>query len=81
MSYKIITDSGCDIGQKMKENKNFCQIPLKIYVDEEELLDDDNLDTLDLLNRLKNSAKPPSTASPSPQDFMENMMVKKGFLL
>ena len=71
MSYKIIIDSGCDIDENIKNNQNICQVPLKICIGDEEFLDDDHLDTVQLLNRMKNSPEPPRTASPSPQDFLE----------
>lgn len=78
MSYKVITDSACDIDEKLKANKNFHQVPLNIYVGESEFLDDDQLDTLELLKEMKNFPEAPSTASPSPYDFLEKYDGEEG---
>jgi len=71
MNYKLITDSGCDSDEELKKNKNFHQIPLSIYIGDSEFLDDDQLNVLELLDKMQNCPEAPSTASPSPCAFLE----------
>lgn len=68
---KIISDSCCDLNPELKKQLDVDLVPLSIRVDNEEFIDDENLDTKDLLKAMKGSEDYPKTASPSPMSFIE----------
>lgn len=67
----IISDSGCDLNEELKSQLNLGVVPLSIRVGDKEFIDDENLDTKELLKVMKNSEDYPKTSSPSPMGFME----------
>lgn len=71
MSIKVIADSGCDLNDKLRKEKEIDLVPLSIQVDDKHYKDDELLDTKDLLNQMKNSINIPKTASPSPMEFIK----------
>ncbi|WP_252187479.1 DegV family protein [Anaeromonas gelatinilytica] len=68
---KIISDSGCDLNEKIKKKLNLAMVPLSIRVDDREFIDDESLDRKELLKVMKNSEDYPKTASPSPKSFLD----------
>lgn len=68
---KLLTCSGLDSNKDFREKYNLDIVPLKITIDEKEYIDDENLDTKELLKLMKQSEKSPNTACPSPNDFIE----------
>lgn len=71
MSFKIIVDSCCDLsGAQMKEGV-FCQVPLTIDVGGTSYVDDGTIGQADLLWQLKECPTAPTTACPSPAQYMD----------
>ena len=73
MSFKIIVDSCCDLTSAMLEDSCFESVPLTIRVEDAVIVDDHTFDQADLLWRMKSSDKAPSTACPSPAQYLEAM--------
>jgi len=71
MITKIIGDSCTDLTDEMKEEMGVVHVPLKITIGDETFIDDDNLDTLSLIDLMKKSPVMPVTACPSPEEYAE----------
>jgi len=69
--FKIISDSSLDLNEQLENVVDIEKIPFKLYIDEEEIIDDDKLDVIEFIQKMKKSAKLPRTACPSPNDFKE----------
>lgn len=72
MSYLILCDSGTDFTKELKEKKEVIKIPLTLRLGDEDFVDDDNLDALDFLQKMKNYPDTPKSACPSPEDYMKH---------
>jgi DegV family protein with EDD domain len=72
MKSKIIADSCCDLNNDLKEKVKVDLVPLTIEVGDITLVDDEKLDTLELIQLMKNSSKAPKTACPSPGEYMKS---------
>ncbi len=72
MSYLILADSCTDFTDEMKSREEVVKIPLVITVDGENLVDDENLDAMGFLKRMKASKEVPKSACPSPEDYMKH---------
>lgn len=70
MDYKIVADSSCDLNEELQEKLDVGLIPFKIDIDEETFIDDENMDTIELIKAMKNSPNPVRTSCPSPGDFV-----------
>lgn len=70
MEFKIIGDSCCDLNEELKTKMNVEIVPLTIEVEGKTYIDDESLDTLELLKDMKKSSKTPRTSCPSPNDYM-----------
>lgn len=70
MDYKIVADSSCDLNEELQKKLNISLIPFNISVDDEEFIDNENLDTKELIKAMKNSPNPVKTSCPSPGDFL-----------
>ncbi|WP_252187836.1 DegV family protein [Anaeromonas frigoriresistens] len=68
---KIISDSCCDLNTELKKQLDIELVPLTIRIGNQEFLDDESLDTKELLKVMKNNEDSPKTASPSPGSFIE----------
>jgi DegV family protein with EDD domain len=66
MNINLIADSCVDYNS---DTKDIEKIPFKIIIDEEELVDSD-LDTIDLISKMKNSKGHTKSSCPSPDDFI-----------
>lgn len=71
MSFKLVADSGCDLNPELRKELNLTKVPLTIYIDDQEIKDDDRLDLAELLRLMKASPNSPKSASPSPYDFLQ----------
>jgi DegV family protein with EDD domain len=69
--FKIISDSSLDLNDQLEKEIDIDKIPFKLYIDEVEIVDDETLDVVDFIQRMKKSVKLPRTACPSPNDFKE----------
>lgn len=72
MSYLILCDSGTDFTKELKEKEEVIKIPLTLRLGDEDFVDDDNLDALDFLQKMKNYPDTPKSACPSPEDYMKH---------
>lgn len=68
---KIVSDSSLDFNDKLEQEIPVEKIPFKLYIDEEEIVDDENLNVIEFIRKMKASPKLPRTACPSPNDFKE----------
>ena len=71
MTYKIVADSSCDLNEELQKKLNISLVPFKIDVDNESFIDDEDLDTSDLIRAMRNSPNPVRTSCPSPGDFAD----------
>ncbi len=71
MGFKIIGDSCCDLTEELRSEMNVEIVPLTIDVEGKTYIDDDSLDTMELLKDMKKSATVPKTSCPSPNDYMK----------
>ena len=68
---KIIADSCCDLNEELKKDINIELVPLTIQINYEEIIDDKNLNTYELIDKMEKSSDYPKTASPSPAHFLK----------
>lgn len=68
---KIIADSSLDLNDALESKLDIHKVPFKLYIEEEEIVDDETLDVVEFISKMKKSAKLPRTACPSPNDFLE----------
>lgn len=68
---KIISDSSLDLNDALEEKLDIHKVPFKLYIEDEEIVDDATLNVVEFIEKMKKSAKLPRTACPSPNDFME----------
>lgn len=71
MKFKIVGDSCCDLTDSLKEKMNVEIVPLTINVEEKIYVDDESLNTIELLSDMKKSSKTPKTSCPSPNDYIK----------
>lgn len=71
MKSRIISDSSCDLPSDFleKDGIDFSIVPLKIIVGDREFIDDETLDTKELIAAMKANKTASLTACPSPEDF------------
>lgn len=69
--FKIISDSSLDLNDQLEKDIDVVKIPFKLYIDEVEIIDDEKLDVIEFIEKMKKSTKLPRTACPSPNDFKE----------
>ena len=71
MSFKIVVDSCCDFTSAMYQDPSFVKVPLTIELEGTYFIDDDSFDQAALLWAMKQSEKAPTTACPSPAQYMD----------
>lgn len=71
MKYKIVVDSSSNLYSDYikDENIGFDVIPLTLIVEDNVFVDDDNINTNELLKTLNESNKKPQSSCPSPYEF------------
>ncbi|MDO5707895.1 MAG: DegV family protein [Andreesenia angusta] len=67
---KLIYDSGCDLDFEISKEIEAVQVPLSLRLDDTIYNDDENLDTDKLITHLKKVKEHPSSACPSPEDYI-----------
>ncbi|KIR03496.1 hypothetical protein P261_02311 [Lachnospiraceae bacterium TWA4] len=72
MSYKIIADSCCDLPEEMKKNPHIQLVPLTLYIEDKEIVDDETFDQKEFIRLVKESPTCPKSACPSPGSYMES---------
>lgn len=71
MSYQILVDSCGDLSEGMKNNARIKSVPLHIQVGKKEYMDDEKLNCRELLEDIAQSRRLPSSACPSPAQYVE----------
>lgn len=74
MDYKIIIDSCGELTEEMKSDPHFASVPLILTVGGEEILDDENFDQASFLQKMREAADAPKSASPSPERYYNEYM-------
>lgn len=72
--FNIIADSSCDLTDELKEMMQVKTVPLTIRIDDHIYTDNENLDLLNMLKKMKASKQAPKTSSPSPDDFKKEFV-------
>ena len=68
--YKIIIDSCGELTEEMKRDGHFCNVPLILQIDGEEIIDDETFDQAAFLQKVAKSEKGPQSACPSPDAYL-----------
>ena len=71
MSYKIVVDSCCELPEKYAQDARFERVPLGLEVGEYQILDDENFNQAEFLQKVAEYPKCPKSSCPSPERFME----------
>jgi len=66
---KIVADSSCDLNEDLKNRLNIDIVPLTIYFEDKEYIDDETLDVKALIDKINNSKNIARSACPSPDEF------------
>lgn len=69
MAIKVIADSSCEIPEALKGEYPYVSVPFKLYVNEIEMVDDEQLDVIDFIDKMVSASNIPRSACPSPVDF------------
>lgn len=72
MKYKIVVDSCCELPEKYKKDERFQIIPLGIEVGDYSILDDENFNQKEFLEKVAACPQCPKSSCPSPERFMES---------
>ncbi len=75
MKWNIIADSSCDLFDLEEASADiaYLNVPFIISIETQEYIDDESLDTAELVAKMKESKKASSTACPSPDSWLEKM--------
>jgi DegV family protein with EDD domain len=71
MSYKIVVDSCCELPEEFLNDARFERVPLGLEVGEYQILDDDNFNQAEFLQKVAACPTCPKSSCPSPERFME----------
>lgn len=71
MSFRIVVDSCCDHTLAMTQDPTFIKVPLTIELEGTYFIDDESFDQAALLWAMKQSENAPTTACPSPAQYMD----------
>ncbi len=71
MSYKIVVDSCCELPEKYLQDTRFERVPLGLEVGEYQILDDENFNQKEFLQKVAAYPECPKSSCPSPERFME----------
>ena len=70
MSYKIVVDSCCDLPEEYRKDPRFEVVPLGLEVGDYHIMDDDNFNQKEFLEKVATSDQCPKSACPSPNRYM-----------
>lgn len=71
MSYKIVVDSCCELPEEYKNDPRFESIPLGLEVGDYHILDDENFNQKEFLEKVAACPTCPKSSCPSPERFKE----------
>jgi len=81
MNIKIITDSCYDLPEKLLKNINVDIVPVSLIFNNNTFKEKINISDNDFYKKLKKCKTPPSSASPSPADFMKKFCGADNFFI
>ena len=70
MSYKIVVDSCCDLPEEYRKDPRFEIVPLGLEVGDYHIMDDENFNQKEFLEKVAASDQCPKSACPSPDRYM-----------
>lgn len=71
MSYKIVVDSCCELPEEYKNDSRFESIPLGLEVGDYQILDDENFNQKEFLEKVAACPVCPKSSCPSPERYRE----------
>lgn len=71
MQYKIVVDSCCELPAEYKDDPRFERIPLTLEVGDYRILDDENFNQREFLDKVAAYPKCPKSACPSPERYRD----------
>lgn len=71
MKYKIVVDSCCELKEEYKNDPRFAIVPLSIQVGDYNIMDDENFNQAELLDKLADSSAAPKSACPAPGAYLD----------
>lgn len=71
MSYKIVVDSCCELPEELLNDARFERVPLGLEVGDYQILDDENFNQAEFLQKVAACPTCPKSSCPSPERFME----------
>lgn len=71
MSYKIVVDSCCELPEQYKNDVRFERVPLGLEVGDYQILDDENFNQKEFLEKVAACPTCPKSSCPSPEKYME----------
>lgn len=72
MNYKIVVDSCCELPEEYKNDERFQIIPLGLQVGDWHIMDDENFDQAEFLQKVASTEDCPKSSCPSPEKYMES---------
>lgn len=72
MSYVILCDSGTDLTPELKAKEEVVKVPLILSLGDEHFVDNDSLDSLKFLEKMKKYPDTPKSACPSPEEYLKH---------
>lgn len=72
MSYKIVVDSCCELPGEYGTDARFQTIPLGLQVGDWHIMDDENFNQVEFLQKVASTPECPKSSCPSPEKFMES---------
>ena len=70
MSYKIVVDSCCELPKELLADPRFERVPLGLEVGDYQILDDENFNQAEFLQKVADCPTCPRSSCPSPERFM-----------
>lgn len=70
MRYKIVVDSCCELPKELLEDPRFERVPLGLEVGDYQILDDENFNQVEFLQKVADYPYSPKSSCPSPERFM-----------
>lgn len=74
MEYKIIADSCCDLTPQLKQQLGVTTVPLTLILGDTAFVDDDTLDLVDYMDKMKNYSGKIGSACPSPGMYKDTFV-------